>query len=93
MNIQGRLKKLETSAGNPAICRCKNFYSETYQQDLTEDTETIEPRLLGEAVPDICPHCQKSIEKQVFILQLVDSDSAKNYPEEMKDATTFDLKS
>ena len=90
MNIRNRLEKLEkqNTAANSGFCACKKINAEVWQQDLTEETETTERHLLGDAVPDICPDCNKQIEKRVFILQLVDRESGKNFPEEINRETT-----
>ncbi len=83
MNILNRLKKLERVTDNSTICECyPQIRVEIYFADLSEDSDTSEPVLSGEQVPDICPDCHKPIEKQKIILQGCDNTTKDRFPEQ-----------
>jgi hypothetical protein len=71
MNYRQRIMRLTNKAGG--FCNCKQTVkTETYIRDLTSDSDNPELRLLGRAVPDICPDCKRPIEKEVSTFQLED---------------------
>ncbi len=54
------------------ICVChpqQNF--DVYILDLSEDSESSEPVLKGEAVPDVCPDCRKPTEKNSITVKIL----------------------
>jgi hypothetical protein len=73
MSIRKRISKLEMETGvKSGICECKETIKyEIHMQEQIEGNEFTEPEISGKPVPEICPLCKRSIEKQVFILQLV----------------------
>lgn len=73
MNIKNRITRLEKENGTDGICNCRGtLKSETYTQDLTDDSDDRERQLMGESVPDVCERCRKPIAKQVSVIQLID---------------------
>lgn len=83
MNIKHRLKKLENVIDDSTVCGCfpqRNF--ESYRADLSEDSESSEPVLMTEAVPDVCLNCRKPIEKRIIIFQFYDQTTKDRFPEE-----------
>jgi len=80
MNIKSRINKLEElTCAKSRFCGCRETNKrETYFQELTSDfVEKNEPRLTGEAVPEVCPVCKRKIEKKVIIIQGVESKIPK----------------
>lgn len=72
MNIQNRISSIEKSMSRN-FCNCKGTRrEEMFLQDLTSDTETTAKVLLGEAVPDTCQSCGKSIDKDTLTIILQD---------------------
>ncbi len=70
MNLRNRLKKLERAGDDSTACACfPQIRVEMYQADLSEDSDTSEPVLTGEPVPDVCADCRKPIEKRKIIIQ------------------------
>jgi hypothetical protein len=57
-----------------------------YQADLSEDSDTSEPVLTGEPVPDVCADCRKPIEKRKIILQLCDHTTKDRFPDEWQNS-------
>jgi hypothetical protein len=83
MNILNRLKKLETVTDDSTVCACfPQIRVEMYQADLSEDSDTSEPVLTGEPVPDVCADCRKPIEKRKIIVQLCDHTTKDRFPDE-----------
>jgi hypothetical protein len=81
--IKNRLRKLEKAGDNSTVCACyPQIRVEVYQADLSEDSDTSEPVLTGEPVPNICPVCRKPIEKRKIILQLCDHTTKDRFPDE-----------
>lgn len=83
MNLRNRLKKLERAGDDSTVCECypqRNV--EIYFADLSKKSNTSEPVLSGEPVPDICPDCRKPIEKQQIIIQGVDGTTQDRFPEQ-----------
>jgi len=90
MNIKNRLKKLENEViDDSTVCACfpqKN--TETWKADLGADSNTSEPELLGEPVPEVCDRCGKQINKDVIILQFVDETTKDRFPNEWNKGKT-----
>ncbi len=83
MNLRNRLKKLERAGDDSTVCACfPQIRVEMYQADLSEDSDTSEPVLTGEPVPDICADCRKPIEKRKIIVQLCDQTTKDRFPAE-----------
>jgi hypothetical protein len=82
MSLKNRLKKLEIQTGvNSKICECYQQRNvEIYQADLTEDSDSSEPVLIGESIPKACLNCRKQIEKQQIILQICDQSTKERFP-------------
>jgi hypothetical protein len=85
MNIKNRVLKLEKVAKPGGFCSCRNVQKiETWTQDLTEDADDHEKRLMSREVPDVCDQCQKPIEKRQIILQLCDQTTKDIFPEKFQ---------
>ncbi len=84
MNIKNRLKRLENEMiGDSTVCSCfPKSRTELYSADLSADSESSEPVLIGKPVPDICQDCRKPIKKQQIILQFVDGTTKDRFPKE-----------
>lgn len=79
MSIKNRLIKLEAQRGEKSgFCECKQtIKNEIYRQDLTSDGNTTEPQIMSDPVPDVCPLCNRKIEKEMFIIRFVESNLLK----------------
>jgi hypothetical protein len=87
MSIKNRLHKLElTMRTGGAFCVCRDAINnvEMWQADLSLESNSSEPHLTGESVPDVCPACRKPIEKRKIILQLCDGTTKDRFPDEWK---------
>lgn len=82
MNLKGRIKKLEKTTNIDGFCACRKIWTETFWQDLTEDSKNTEPVLNGKSVPDICERCNSLTRKEQMVIQLVDSTTKEGFPEE-----------
>jgi len=84
MNILNRLKKIENLTLNSStFCACHpQIRTEVYIADLSEDSDSSEPVLSGEAVPDVCPDCCKPTEKDAITVQICDTTTAERFPNE-----------
>jgi hypothetical protein len=84
MNLRNRLKKLENVViDDSAFCDCRpRKVFEIYKANLSEDSNSSEPVLTSEPVPDICPDCRKPIEKTQIIFQSCDHTTKDRFPEE-----------
>jgi len=85
MSIKTRLNKLQSRIiGNDSgVCACypqKRF--EVWYADLSEDSESSEPEINGEPLPDICPNCRKTVEKNKIIVQFCDGTTPTRFPKE-----------
>ncbi|MDQ3748645.1 MAG: hypothetical protein M3367_06495 [Acidobacteriota bacterium] len=49
---------------------------------MCEDSESSEPVLSGEPLPDVCPNCRKPIEKNQIIVQICDGTTPERFPAE-----------
>lgn len=86
MNILSRLKKLENKIiDTSTVCGCvPQRNAEIYKADLSEDSNSSEPILWSEPVPDVCPDCRKPIEKQKIIIQGCDHTTKDRFPNEWR---------
>lgn len=82
MNLKNRIKKLEKTTDTDGFCACRKIWMETYFQDLSEDSENIEPVLHSEPAPDVCKQCNKPTRKEQMIIQFVDNTTIERFPEE-----------
>lgn len=84
MNIRNRLRKLETEViDDSTVCACyPQVRTELWIADLGEDSNTSEPKFNGEPVPDICPDCGKTVEKNKITIQLCDQTTPTRFPDE-----------
>jgi hypothetical protein len=84
MNIRNRLKKLENEViDDSTVCACypqKRF--EMWIADLGVDSDSSEPKLDGEALPDVCADCGKPVEKNKITVQLCDRTTPDRFPGE-----------
>lgn len=71
MSIKNRLSKLEKSSNGGEFCNCENVpKTEVYLSGLEAGDD--EPRLSGDAVPDICRLCRKPISKLAIVVNFTD---------------------
>jgi hypothetical protein len=84
MNILKRLRRLEAEKGvNSEYCKClPQTRFEIYRADLSEASDSSEPVLQSEPLPDICPDCRKTVEKRQIIFQFCDQTTKDRFPEE-----------
>lgn len=85
MNIKNRISKLEEKSGvRDEFCDCKETRKcELYWQHLTSDfIEIDDPQLKSDPVDEFCSICNREIEKNILILQGVESNIPK--PEGMR---------
>lgn len=67
------------------MCECvSQIRYEIFRADLSEDSDSSEPVINGEPVPDICPDCRKPVEKRQIIFQLCDQTTKHRFPEEWR---------
>ncbi len=78
------MKKLENELiDDKGFCACyPQMRVELYEADLSEDSDTSEPVLQGEPVPDVCPDCRNPTEKHKIIVQICDQTTPDRFPKE-----------
>jgi hypothetical protein len=84
MSITNRLKKLESEVINDStVCACyPQFRTELWRADLSVDSDSAEPQLMGEPVPEVCPNCSKPTQKERITLRFCDSSTPERFPQE-----------
>ena len=85
MNIKTRIVRLEerTTKSNDGFCNCPSVSRfELYRSDLSIDSDSNEPKPMGELVPDVCVKCRRPINKDVIILQFCDRTTKDRFPNE-----------
>lgn len=76
MTIKNRLDKLEKQTISPnGKCFCNGVFEQT--EVWIKEAEKSEPYLNGEPIPETCGRCNKPIEKQIIIIEGVDSKIPK----------------
>ncbi|MGI8542815.1 MAG: hypothetical protein ACR2MD_04970 [Aridibacter sp.] len=72
MNIKNRLNKLESKTNlKSENCICNGSFEQS--EVWIKKNETSEPYLSGEPIPETCGRCNKPIEKQIIIIEGVES--------------------